>query len=74
MPWELMISVVPIFGFVVVLAYHERKGAQREKVQKEEFEKVITPVAEMANGLHKRKYGRPSTDLMEQFPDLKVVK
>ena len=69
-----MISVVPIIVFVVLLAYHERKGAQREKAQREKFEKVITPVAKMANGLHEKKYGRPSTDLMEQFPDLKVVK
>ena len=74
MHWELMISVVPFVAFVVVLAYYERREAKKEIAQQKKFDKAIEPAAKLTNGLYEKKFGRPSTELIEQFPDLKVVK
>lgn len=74
MTWQLMISIVPFVLFVLILAYHEHRGAKKEIAQQKKFDEVIEPAVKLTNELYEKKYGRPSPELVEEFPNLKVVK
>lgn len=74
MPWSLILSVIPLVMFVTFLIVHEHKVDKRFKEKKAENRECVRPIAKIANEKHKKKFGRPSTELNEVFPELKVVK
>jgi hypothetical protein len=74
MSWELLISIVPFIIFMVGLAYYERLEAKKEIEKNKIIEKSITPAATLTNRLYEKRYGKPSRELIEEFPDLKIVR
>ena len=74
MPWSLIMSVIPFVAFVGLLVVHEFKSSKRLKAERDENRECIKPLAKIADNEHKKRFGRPSTELNEVFPDLKAVK
>lgn len=74
MPWSLVLSVVPIVTFMGCLLFFEHRSAKKHKKNREESRAAIAPIAKIADSMYRRRYGKCSDELVEVFPDLKVVK
>ena len=74
MPWSLILSVLPLISLLGVFVYYEVRNEKKRKILDTEAHDSIKPVAKIADDLHKKKYGRPSSELVQTFPDLKAIK
>ena len=74
MTWQLLGTVIPVVILLAASIFHVRRSQRRDQERHDESEKLGEVGAKCANDLHKRKYGRSSTDLENAFPSLKVVK
>lgn len=74
MPWSLIVSILPFVALIALLGVHEFKSDKKFKKHREESKECIRPIAKIADDAHKKKFGHPSTELNEVFPDLRAVK
>lgn len=74
MPWSLLVSILPLTLLIIVLGAHERKSRKQDKLHVREHQECIKPIAKIADEAHRKKFGEPSTELVEVFPELKAVK
>ena len=74
MPWPLILSILPLIALMGWLIIHEKRSDKKHDEMHEENRESIKPVAELADDLHKKRFGRGSTELGEVFPELKAIK
>ena len=74
MPWQLILSAVPVIlllaalvRFEVISNIHEREKDQKEK-------DILMPLVEKVQQKHKEKYGRMDTDLEREFQEFDQAK
>ena len=70
----LVWSILPfvLFSVIVMIVVTVEKKKERKMIEKNR--RSLRPVAKLANGLHEKKYGKPSPELVKEFPELKAVK
>ena len=73
-PWALLMSLVPLIVLLTFLIGFEYRSSQRHKAIRRESRECIRPIARIADRMHKKKFGAPSDEIAEVFPDMKVVK
>lgn len=73
MPWSLLASVLPLIFFVALLGAHVVTSRKSDRRHQEEHQKCIRPIVKIADEAHRKKFGKPSTELVEVFPELKAV-
>lgn len=74
MPWPLIMSVLPLVLMMGFIVKYELESEKNFKKKSDANKECIRPIAQIADELHVKKFGRHSTELDEVFPDLKAVK
>ena len=74
MSWSLIASLLPFVALLGILVVHQLRSEKKFKQHRREHQEHIRPIAKIADDAHKKKFGRPSTELNEVFPDLHAVK
>lgn len=74
MPWQLLLSVVPITLLLGALFHYELRSSRMHKKQEKEDEALIVPLAKKIQEKHVQKYGRTNTGLEREFPELHQAK
>ena len=74
MPWQLILSVVPIVVLMGALFHYELRSSRMHKEQEKESETLVVPLAKKIQQKHVQKYGRADTDIEREFPELQQAK
>lgn len=74
MPWQLLLSVVPIALLLGALFHYELRSSRMHKKQEKEEETLVVPLAKKIQEKHVKKYGRADTDIEREFPELQQAK
>jgi hypothetical protein len=74
MPWQLLLSVVPVICLLGALMRYELRASKMQRAQKKEEQALIVPLAKKIQEKHVIKYGRADTDIEREFPELHQAK
>lgn len=74
MPWQLILSTLPIVMLLVALLRYELRVGRSMKKKHEEEKALLVPLAKKMQKKHELKYGRPNTELEREFPELNQAK
>jgi len=67
-------TIIPFLIFFVFILRHEIKYKKRETIQKIETERFMSPIATVTGRMFEKRYGRPSSQMENAFPDIKNAK
>lgn len=74
MPWQLILSAVPIVILLLALVRYEVKSTIHQRQKEQEEKKVLMPLVKRVQEKHKEKYGRADTELEREFQALSEAK
>ena len=74
MPWQLLLSTIPIMFLLFSLLHYELKSFRYKREQKEEEEKILVPMARRVQKKHTEKHGHTCKELEREFPELQQAK
>lgn len=74
MPWQLILSAVPVILLLIALVRYEIKMTARKKKKEKQEKEVLMPVVEKIQQKHREKYGRPNTELEREFRAISEAK
>lgn len=74
MPWQLLLSVVPVVILMGALLHYELRSSRIHKEQDKEEQALVVPLAKKIQEKHVQKYGRADTDIEREFPELQQAK
>jgi hypothetical protein len=74
MPWQLILSAVPIVILLLALVRYEVKSTIHQRKKEKEEKEVMLPLVEKVQKKHTAKYGRPDTELEREFRAMSEAK
>jgi len=74
MSYAWLLTLIPFLLFVGFLVRFEIKFRKRENSLHEETEKFMRPLAKVTGRMFERRFGRPSTDIEQTFPEIREAK
>lgn len=73
-PWQLVLSVVPVLCLLVVLVHHARKTKKNDEESAKATKSVLLPLVQTVQRKHKEKFGRANTALEQEFHEMQQAK